>query len=98
MFASNQNKTTMRVVVGLTIWALYSWLAPTALAQKAYDPDAMPGAEYADRGAETCLRCHDEAPVTHILYTKHAQQADERTWSRTQPVRTPFPVANGSVE
>ena len=30
-------------------------------------------------GARTCLKCHDEPPVTLILHTKHAQAADPRT-------------------
>lgn len=79
MFGSNQMKTPHRVVVGLAIWIFCSWLAPSAVAQKAYDSAPVPGATYAERGAETCMRCHDEAPVTHILYTPHAQKADKRT-------------------
>jgi DmsE family decaheme c-type cytochrome len=79
MFSSKRINTVARVGAGLAVWIFFSWLAPTSLAQKAYDPAGMPGAEYADRGAETCMKCHDEAPVTHILYTAHAQRADERT-------------------
>jgi len=30
-------------------------------------------------GSETCLACHDEAPVNLILYTPHALSADSRT-------------------
>jgi len=30
-------------------------------------------------GSETCLACHDEAPVNLILFTPHAQSADGRT-------------------
>lgn len=30
-------------------------------------------------GTETCLACHDEAPVNLILHTPHAQTADGRT-------------------
>jgi DmsE family decaheme c-type cytochrome len=38
--------------------------------------------EYTKRGADTCLRCHDESsefPVLSIFKTKHAQPADPRT-------------------
>jgi DmsE family decaheme c-type cytochrome len=38
--------------------------------------------EYSKRGADTCLRCHDEDseyPVLPIFKTKHAQPADKRT-------------------
>ncbi len=79
MSSSRKMKTAIRVGAGLAVWITCSWLAPTAFAQKAYDPAPMPGATYAERGAETCMKCHDEAPVTHILYTKHAQRADKRT-------------------
>lgn len=35
--------------------------------------------KYADAGAKTCMKCHDEPPVTLILHTPHAQRADKRT-------------------
>ncbi len=38
--------------------------------------------QYSDRGADTCLKCHDEDsefPVLSIFKTKHAQLADKRT-------------------
>ncbi len=35
--------------------------------------------QYAKRGAATCLKCHDELPVTLIYQTPHAQQADPNT-------------------
>lgn len=35
--------------------------------------------DYAERGAETCMKCHDEPPVTYILHGPHAQRADSRT-------------------
>ena len=37
---------------------------------------------YSKRGADTCLKCHDQDynfPVVSIFYTKHAQQDDPRT-------------------
>jgi DmsE family decaheme c-type cytochrome len=39
-------------------------------------------AAYTDRGADTCIKCHDEDskyPVLAIFKTKHAQPADART-------------------
>ncbi|HSR72716.1 MAG TPA: DmsE family decaheme c-type cytochrome, partial [Kiloniellales bacterium] len=35
--------------------------------------------EFAPRGEQTCLRCHDEAPTNLVLRTPHAQMADPRT-------------------
>lgn len=32
--------------------------------------------DYARRGDKTCLKCHDELPITLIYQTPHAQQAD----------------------
>lgn len=44
-------------------------------------PAAVPGAPglYSQRGATTCLQCHNEAPVTNILNTPHAVKGDART-------------------
>lgn len=35
--------------------------------------------EYAEKGVQECLKCHDEAPTSLILRTPHAQMADDRT-------------------
>jgi DmsE family decaheme c-type cytochrome len=43
---------------------------------------SAPAAEqpmYSDRGAATCMKCHDEAPVTDILKTPHGMKGDSRT-------------------
>lgn len=49
----------------------------------AAEPQATTGdAEYTKRGADMCLRCHDESskfPVLAIFKTRHAQPADART-------------------
>lgn len=37
------------------------------------------GKAYAPRGADTCLKCHDKAPATHILKTAHAAKGDSRS-------------------
>jgi DmsE family decaheme c-type cytochrome len=31
---------------------------------------------YSDRGAQTCFKCHDEAPVTDVLSTPHGMKGD----------------------
>ena len=46
----------------------------------AVEPQPPPG--YSKRGADTCLKCHDEDyhyPVVDIFHTKHARQDDPRT-------------------
>jgi DmsE family decaheme c-type cytochrome len=35
--------------------------------------------QYASQGAKTCLKCHDEKPVTDIFQTAHAVRGDTRT-------------------
>jgi DmsE family decaheme c-type cytochrome len=40
--------------------------------------DAEAG-KYAEGGAKSCMKCHDEQPVTLILQTPHALRADKRT-------------------
>lgn len=50
--------------------------APDAAATAVGDP------EYSKKGADTCIKCHDEDseyPVFDIFKTKHAVQADSRT-------------------
>jgi len=56
----------------LFLAVLYS---PFALAEKT----AADSGEYALKGADTCLKCHDESPVNNIFQTPHAQRADSRT-------------------
>ena len=46
------------------------------------DDIETPPAAYTERGADTCLKCHDEDdefPVLSIFETKHAMPSDERT-------------------
>jgi len=45
-------------------------------------PTASQSATYTDKGADTCIKCHDEDsefPVFSIFKTKHAQPADKRS-------------------
>jgi DmsE family decaheme c-type cytochrome len=61
----------------------------TAPATATETPAAAPAAaapvlasQYTEKGADTCLKCHDEEsefPVFSIFKTKHAQPADKRT-------------------
>ncbi len=57
--------------------------SPDAASQgaAASGPAAEPSSAplYTDRGAATCFKCHDEAPVTNILVTPHAMKGDLRT-------------------
>lgn len=66
------------VAVGLvTIAAL---TAATGWSGAAVGQTAQPSAaEFAARGAESCLRCHDKPPATSILLTPHAVKGDART-------------------
>ena len=57
--------------------------APAAAATKAAEPPAAPpsmGTEYTEKGADTCLMCHEasEFPVLAIFKTKHGNRADKR--------------------
>jgi DmsE family decaheme c-type cytochrome len=72
-------------------WSLISFLVLTTLLFPASANDGKDGknedgngppAEYTKRGADTCLKCHDEDgafPVMSIFETPHGLQADERT-------------------
>ena len=54
-------------------------VAPT---ESTTPPAANHAAAYTEKGADTCIKCHDEDskfPVFSIFKTKHAQQADKRT-------------------
>ena len=56
--------------------------APTAPAAEPAAPAAPQASQYTEKGADTCLKCHDEEsefPVFSIFKTKHAQKADKRT-------------------
>jgi nitrate reductase cytochrome c-type subunit len=45
-------------------------------------PASVSAVEYSQKGADTCIKCHDvdsEYPVFDIFKTKHAMKADSRT-------------------
>lgn len=49
--------------------------------QAALSASQGPVADYSDKGADTCIKCHDEDsafPVFSIFKSKHGQQADSR--------------------
>ena len=57
--------------------------APAAAAPAAAEPPAAPpsmGTEYTEKGADTCLMCHEASdfPVLTIFKTKHGSRADKR--------------------
>ncbi|MDH3450780.1 MAG: DmsE family decaheme c-type cytochrome [Gammaproteobacteria bacterium] len=80
------NKATLRLHSSFA-GALAIILCATLFAGNSFAQDSEPGEdeamrEYSERGADTCLRCHDEDseyPVLPIFKTKHARIADERT-------------------
>jgi DmsE family decaheme c-type cytochrome len=45
----------------------------------AADDSAAEPPVYAPKGEQTCMKCHDQPPVTDILKTPHAVKADSRT-------------------
>ncbi len=59
-----------------------AWAEQSALASQTMADDANHAAAYTEKGADTCLKCHDEDsvfPVYDIFKTKHAQPADKRS-------------------
>jgi len=55
--------------------------APVTLESTAAKEDMLKG-RFTDKGADTCIRCHDEDadyPVFDIFKTKHGQQGDKRS-------------------
>ncbi|MFC6673523.1 DmsE family decaheme c-type cytochrome [Marinobacterium aestuariivivens] len=67
------------IAAALFVLVLFCAALPTASAQSQASPQAGETAQYAPLGAETCLKCHDDSPVTDILGTAHARSADKRT-------------------
>ncbi len=56
--------------------------APEKPATEAASPPAAQGSAYTEKGADTCLGCHDASwrvPILPIFKTKHGQRADKRT-------------------
>ena len=64
------------MVIGLA-----SGLAITlcAAAAKAADEPAAPAAAYAEKGDQTCLKCHDNEQASAVLRTPHGMKTDPRT-------------------
>ncbi len=71
----------MLLAVLLSSSAVLAQESETSGDQAAAESAAL-GTEYTDRGADRCLRCHDEEsefPVFSIFKTRHAVPADKRT-------------------
>ena len=52
--------------------------APAAAPAPAPAPEAAPAPKYSQKGADTCLKCHDDPAVTAIFRTPHGRPTDER--------------------
>jgi DmsE family decaheme c-type cytochrome len=67
----------------ITAWFVLAFACPLpALAADPAGAASSEPPEYTARGADTCLKCHDEEskfPVLSIFKTKHAQRSDSRT-------------------
>ena len=88
-------RTTRRLPLFLPflLWCLLTAAGAHAAEQAKESPSAAPAVadtaptsvsalEYSKKGAETCIKCHDEDaeyPVFDIFKTKHAMKADSRT-------------------
>ncbi|HYA37901.1 MAG TPA: DmsE family decaheme c-type cytochrome [Candidatus Methylomirabilis sp.] len=82
------NRRHLSLFAGLLLGASFMF-SVTAPAEEAAAPPETPAppagnlaSEYTEKGADTCIKCHDEDsefPVFSIFKTKHAQRADKRT-------------------
>jgi DmsE family decaheme c-type cytochrome len=64
-------------VIGLITAAMCLWACGVPV--YAEEQQQTASAEYNDKGAEGCLKCHDTGAVLDVLRTPHAMSADERT-------------------
>jgi len=66
------------LAIGLLTGLIVAFAGSAAMAQDVVQsPPGPPAAPiYAERGALTCMKCHDGPPVTDILRTPHAVKAD----------------------
>jgi DmsE family decaheme c-type cytochrome len=74
------NKNILLVAKLLLLTALFS--GPLPAQQQPATSSGDTAAEYTEKGADTCVKCHDEEsvfPVYSIFKTKHAQRTDPRT-------------------
>ena len=70
------------ILCALLLWAL-AW-QPMAQAQTPAPARPLPAADqYSDKGADTCLECHDDESAAYsasaIFKTRHAQRGDKRS-------------------
>jgi DmsE family decaheme c-type cytochrome len=91
--------TALLLLLGLA-WGGHALSQETPPANEPSQPEPILATEYSEKGADTCLKCHDEDsefPVFSIFKTKHAVQADNRTpFARLQCEGCHGPGANHS--
>ncbi|MDR3437113.1 DmsE family decaheme c-type cytochrome [Telmatospirillum sp.] len=66
-----------KIVIGLASGLAITLCAATARAAEGPAPAAAP--IFAEKGEQTCLKCHDDAPITAVLKTPHGVKGDVRT-------------------
>jgi DmsE family decaheme c-type cytochrome len=64
------DKSRIALVLALGLGAAWGFIASA---------EAQQTPPYAERGAETCIRCHDQPPVTLVLRSPHAVKGDPST-------------------
>lgn len=80
----NNNRSFLAVLLLLSglVFGIPAHAQDTAKPAEPSLPDPNQAAAYTEKGADTCLKCHDEDsvfPVFSIFKTKHVVQADKRT-------------------
>lgn len=78
MIRRQWRQTGLALFIGVLAGVSLPVVEAAAQAGGAKQKAQAPG-QFAPRGAETCMKCHDKPPTTLILRTPHAQKADKRT-------------------
>ncbi|UCH53079.1 MAG: DmsE family decaheme c-type cytochrome [Pseudomonadota bacterium] len=81
MITSRRLFTALCLMVGLSVGS-EAPAQDAATSEAAASAHLVQGVEYTEKGADTCIKCHDEDseyPVFSIFKTKHARRADSRT-------------------
>jgi len=86
MSAKNKFSAAPLFLTGMLFSIAVFAQGPAAPAETPVETPVQPAgnlaSQYTEKGADTCIRCHDEEsefPVFSIFKTKHAQKADKRT-------------------
>lgn len=72
--------TLKNLLIGLLCGSAALWAVNGHAAE---EPVAASTALYSEKGDQTCLKCHDEAPYNAIMKTPHAVKGDTRTPAAT---------------